>query len=185
MKKINADLADLKKELWLRRRNNSIIAWTTKNGRQIPINEMTDARLVDTIRMITYQQAEEKQRRQEEFEKSNCEIKDKPNGRIVSEDFSEGNGFYKLNLAYLSKEQVEEIENIVKKWNPELAESEDEKIRKDIRQCIKLCSFVPSNGTTKDEMFAWLEKQGKQKQQDREDLLQLDDALGSCPVDLF
>lgn len=48
---------------------------------------------------------------------------EKPNGGIVSEDFNEGNGFYKVNLAYLSKEQVEEIENLVKKWNPK---SEDE-----------------------------------------------------------
>jgi len=41
---------------------------------------------------------------------------EKPNGGIVLEDFNEGDGFYKVNLAYLSKEQVEEIENIVKKW---------------------------------------------------------------------
>lgn len=43
---------------------------------------------------------------------------EKPNGGIVLEDFNEGDGFYKVNLAYLNKEQVEEIESLVKKWNP-------------------------------------------------------------------
>lgn len=38
--------------------------------------------------------------------------------KIVLEDFNEGNGYYKVNLAYLNKEQVEEIENLVEKWNP-------------------------------------------------------------------
>lgn len=42
---------------------------------------------------------------------------EKPNGGIVLEDFNEGNGFYKVNLAYLNKRQVEEIEAFVSKWN--------------------------------------------------------------------
>lgn len=68
MKIIDAKLSDLRKELWLRRRNSSILVWTTKDGRQIPINEMTDAHLVNTIRMLVRQQAEEEQRKQEEEE---------------------------------------------------------------------------------------------------------------------
>lgn len=40
----------------------------------------------------------------------------KPNGGIICEDFNEGDGYYKVNLAYLSKSQVEFIENLVTSW---------------------------------------------------------------------
>ena len=40
----------------------------------------------------------------------------KPNGGIVYEDFNEGDGYYKVNLEYLSKSQVELIENLVDSW---------------------------------------------------------------------
>ena len=40
----------------------------------------------------------------------------KPNGGIVYEDFNEGDGYYKMNLEYLSKSQVELIENLVASW---------------------------------------------------------------------
>lgn len=43
---------DLKRELWLRNRNNSSIVWTTKDGRKIPINKMSDEHLLNTINMI-------------------------------------------------------------------------------------------------------------------------------------
>ena len=88
---------------------------------------------------------------------------EKPNGGIVLEDLNEGDGFYKVNLAYLSKEQVEEIESLVKKWNPE---SEDERIRKEL---IKLLRNLFNNYSyfIKDpfytECIAWLEKQREQK----------------------
>lgn len=62
-------------------------------------------------------------------------------------------------LRDLHEESLFSVRTALETIVPELKESEDEKIRKDIRQCIKLCSFVPSNGTTKDEMFAWLKKQ--------------------------
>ena len=87
---------------------------------------------------------------------------EKPNGGIVLENFNEGDGFYKVNLAYLSKEQVEEIESLVKKWNPE---SEDERIRKEL---IKLLRNLFNNYSyfIKDpfytECIAWLEKQREQ-----------------------
>ena len=96
----------------------------------------------------------------------------KPNGGIVLEDFNEGDGFYKVNLAYLSKEQVEEIENIVKKWNPELKESEDEdKVMKELLYNIIVSNDnTPSSkeifsvyGKTKEDVLAWLEKQGKKE----------------------
>lgn len=40
-----------------------------------------------------------------------------PNAAIVFEDFNGGEGFYRIQIDYLSKEQVEEIEQIVKDWN--------------------------------------------------------------------
>lgn len=106
----------------------------------------------------------------DKFEKHNGGIEDKPNGGIVLEDCSEGDGFYKVNLAYLSKEQVEEIENIVKKWNPEL-ESEDEKIRKNLVEFLDELSHLGKN-TNFDrwskadcaDWINWLEKQGERPQ---------------------
>jgi len=87
----------------------------------------------------------------------------KPNGGIVLEDFHGGDGFYKVNLAYLSKEQVEEIENIVNKWNAEPEESEDEKIRKWIKKELenKYVEDGIVNNVLADKAFAWLEKQGE------------------------
>ena len=49
------------------------------------------------------------------FELGLKNIERKPNGGIVLEDFNEGEGFYKVNLAYLNREQVIEIEELVKK----------------------------------------------------------------------
>ena len=89
--------------------------------------------------------------------------KSKPNGAIVWEDCSEGDGFYKVNLNYLNKEQVEEIEGLVEKWNPE---SEDEKIRKWI---IAQLQFKIGDNVTLDNMICkaidWLEKQGETNNQ--------------------
>ena len=87
---------------------------------------------------------------------------EKPNGGIVSEDFNEGEGFYKVNLAYLNKEQVIEIEELVKKWNPEFQEGDDEKIRKGLIDFLK-SPFVNENITDEKvaPWIAWLEKQGK------------------------
>lgn len=88
---------------------------------------------------------------------------EKPNGGIVLEDLNEGDGFYKVNLAYLSKEQVEEIESLVKKWNPE---SEDERIRKAIicgMNALKKGNRIYFAGIYIDDILAWLEKQGQSK----------------------
>lgn len=43
-----------------------------------------------------------------------------PNGCITMEDFNGGEGFYKLNIEYLNKRQVEEIEEIVRTWNKDV-----------------------------------------------------------------
>ena len=96
-------------------------------------------------------------------------------GKIVLEDFNEGNGYYKINLAYLSKEQVEEIEAIVSKWKPT-----DE----DIKSCIAMCLTDANEQRFKDyettlkDCLAWLEKQGEQNPAwSEDDELYLEDAI--------
>lgn len=49
---INATLYDLEHERWLRARNAGEIVWTTKDGRDVPIKDMTDAHLENAINMI-------------------------------------------------------------------------------------------------------------------------------------
>lgn len=49
---INAGLSDLMMELWLRNRNKGLIAWTTKNGKVIPIKDLDDKHLVNIIKML-------------------------------------------------------------------------------------------------------------------------------------
>ena len=77
--------------------------------------------------------------------------------KIILEDFNEGDGYYKVNLAYLNKKQVEEIEALVSKWKPT-----DE----DIINCIGMCLTDANEqrfkdyGTNLKECLAWLEKQG-------------------------
>ena len=48
---IKADIRDLELELWLRQRNNNSIVWTTKQGENIPINQMTDEHLINAINL--------------------------------------------------------------------------------------------------------------------------------------
>ena len=47
-----ASISDLQHEQWLRLRNACEIVWKTKDGREIPINEMTDQHLTNTIAML-------------------------------------------------------------------------------------------------------------------------------------
>lgn len=48
----NATLTDLRMELWLRLRNSGHIVWTTKSGKQVSINEMSNSHLLNTINML-------------------------------------------------------------------------------------------------------------------------------------
>lgn len=52
-----ATIKDLELELWLRQRNSGSIIWTTKDGKNIPIKDMNNNHLVNTIKMLIKQEA--------------------------------------------------------------------------------------------------------------------------------
>ena len=56
---INAGLSDLMMELWLRNRNKGLIAWTTKDGKVIPIKDLDDKHLVNIINKVLHRADEE------------------------------------------------------------------------------------------------------------------------------
>ena len=49
---MNANLKDLLNERWLRMRERGEIVWTTKDGEEIPIKELSDTHLDNIINMI-------------------------------------------------------------------------------------------------------------------------------------
>lgn len=46
----HANLNDLERELWIRMRNEGLIAWTTKDGQTIPIKDLTLKHLYNIVK---------------------------------------------------------------------------------------------------------------------------------------
>lgn len=55
------EIGDLLLEQWLRRRNSGELKWKTKDGKEIPIKDMTDEHLENAIRSA------------QRFDESSCE----------------------------------------------------------------------------------------------------------------
>lgn len=53
-----ATIRDFEFELWLRQRNSGSIYWVTRDGMNIPIKDMDDNHLTNTLKMLV-KQAEE------------------------------------------------------------------------------------------------------------------------------
>lgn len=87
-----------------------------------------------------------------------------PNGCIVLEDFNAGEGFYKVHLDYLSRKQVEVVEEMVRTWNNDSKASDE-----DIKSCIGMCLTDANEQRFKDyntslKGLAWLEMRGGQEE---------------------
>jgi len=54
-----ATLEDLERELWIRERNYNKILWKTKEGKKIPINDMSDTHLINTIKLLARLEAQQ------------------------------------------------------------------------------------------------------------------------------
>ena len=76
------------------------------------------------------------------------------NGAIVFEDFNGDDGFYKVHLDYLNKEQVEVIETLVEAWNKE--KKELNKINKEDKELKQINKEVKTRLMTEQELSDWL-----------------------------
>lgn len=118
-------------------------------------------------------------RRMFEQKPAECKQEIKLNGGIIYEDFNEGDGYYKVNLAYLSKSQVELIENLVSSWqnstdNTTAWSEEDEEIVEALNDYVKnldiLFSEIKigdrdiSSKEFREKVQSWLKSLGPKKQ---------------------
>jgi len=55
----DANLSDLLLERFLRLRESGDLVWTTREGKRVPVKEMTDKHLQNTINMLLRQKEEE------------------------------------------------------------------------------------------------------------------------------
>ena len=91
----------------------------------------------------------------------------------------------KIEKAYLYA-QTDSTKAVLEEIRPELAESEDEKIRKALLDLFKIENFngyTTLNGIDVDDVITWLEKQGKQKwtDEDEENLRDIISAIHYIP----
>ena len=49
---MKATIDDLLREQWLRARNSGELVWVTKDGKEIPVKDMTDAHISNAINAI-------------------------------------------------------------------------------------------------------------------------------------
>lgn len=63
-----ATIQDFELELWIRERNSGAIYWTTRDGRNIPIKDMDDNHVVNTINMLVKKAEEDDFREEHAFE---------------------------------------------------------------------------------------------------------------------
>lgn len=56
---MKATIEDLKRERWLRARNSGELVWTTKEGKEIPIKDMSDSHIDNVIHYHSMKQAYE------------------------------------------------------------------------------------------------------------------------------
>ena len=49
---MKATLDDLRREQWLRARNSGELVWVTKDGKEIPLKDMTDSHLENAIKCL-------------------------------------------------------------------------------------------------------------------------------------
>lgn len=76
-----------------------------------------------------------------------------PNGAIVYKDLNGNEGFYKVHLDYLNKEQVELIEYLVKGWNKQ---EKQRLINKEDKELKKIDKEDKTRIMTHQELSDWL-----------------------------
>ena len=146
----------------IRKQLSEFLEDLSKLGKNTNFDKWSKADCANWINWLE-KQGEHAELSQSEMTKTSDQDSSRPNGGIVLEDFNGGEGFYKLNLDYLNKKQVEEVEEMVRMWNKVSKESND-----NIKSCIGMCltdadeqRFKDFNTNLKD-CLNWLEKQDEQ-----------------------